>query len=767
MAHLGVTDKLGHLYGTESPAYKEGMRQVDAAIREFYAKVMTDDATFIVTADHGNDIYGSHGGGGDVYQNVPIVMSGRGIRRGKDFRMDSRAMPAVLAGLLGTRVPGDIQVAIPAEVFAMADSTRAAIVAANAAQLQRVARARAVELPAALAADLQRIDETARAGHAEEAVSLASKTLPAVQTALDRYAPPSTARLLWGVALFCGVLVVAVEILWPALGGRALQHAGLGIVLALLAVVMLVPARSVPLLALALMVEVGLLLASLKRMHLARALFGLVAIVGVIVLSSIRFWFMPQIKAAVARLSTTMLAVLALSGGASMGLVIVLWCRRDIHRWLADTAPFFITLVLFAVALLVPLSPIPIFLAAAALLALRSAGTSWLSLALITPGLLAFALLTEHIGFARTGEDPTARYALAMIAGGLVAAALMIRAGDGRRRLALAWALLLPIWPFGHLKFDAVSAGTAVAAAAVSVSAAAAAAAAYSRKVRAWWAYAPFIGTLAYHWRPTHELFWIALATHLAALVANALSPSAPAVRKSVLASVAISGLMLMSRVVDAPSVIVVALGIFFVTQIEIRNLPRSAVIILGAALLVYGRYAFVDLFSHAPSIDCTLKCLDEASGFLGFDDVRWTQAAALVGLKTLLASVLVFSLIWSNPALEELEQPVFVAALLLVTTFVAQAALEAGLSFGVDGSRLGTSLGHVAFHTMELCALGVGMVGYKLMLARRRADVPVPLTSVAPVKSGAFPAQLVAASASSAAASRRTSSPTQPSIRS
>src|SRR5438105_1338548 len=63
--HIGSTDYVAHQYGTERPEYRERLRQVDAQVHRFFESVADPGTTFIVTADHGCDLYGSHGGTAD------------------------------------------------------------------------------------------------------------------------------------------------------------------------------------------------------------------------------------------------------------------------------------------------------------------------------------------------------------------------------------------------------------------------------------------------------------------------------------------------------------------------------------------------------------------------------------------------------------------------------------------------------------------------------------------------------------------------------
>jgi hypothetical protein len=101
------------LYGTTSSAYGGVLGFWDDKIDRFLDTALTPGTTVIVTSDHGNDLNGSHGGSGDIYRRVPVLMWGAGISPGAKFEMQAVEMPATIAVLLGIRAPSDA-VALPA-----------------------------------------------------------------------------------------------------------------------------------------------------------------------------------------------------------------------------------------------------------------------------------------------------------------------------------------------------------------------------------------------------------------------------------------------------------------------------------------------------------------------------------------------------------------------------------------------------------------------------------------------------------------------------
>ncbi len=713
VVHLSETDRIGHLYGTESPYYKKRMREIDDELREFVKRVVTPNATLLITADHGNDVYGSHGGEGDIYRNVPIITSGRGIRQGAGIKMDARALPGVLAVLLGTRVPAEMQAVIPVEAFALTDSDRATLVNANAVQLEHLAELRGVKLSASASKGLEGIEEFVKEGRPKDVVAAGPKILSSVVNTLDASSPLSAARVLWAAVLFCAVFLIGIEVLWPG-GDLTVSHAiALWTVTGLLVLQMLLPRMVVPILLLILGVEVLFLSLRAIRPASRTGLAGAARAVGVMLLPAIRFAYMPQIKTL---MQTAVLRLTVLSVTIA-GFALFLVARRK-HKlqFSRESETVLIALSLLAIMLLAPFATIPVLLIVATLLAIRAAGTTWIRVVWIAAALGAFFLLSQRLGFPRTGEDPVARYAYVLCTCAVVTTALLSQAGAQRGWLALAWVLLVPVWPFGYLKLAGPNPSPAYGAVLVVVPLATAAWLA-ARHIRSSWAYVPLVASLSYHLHATHAVFSIALGAHVAVLAAVAILPKSDFVRRSIVALTAMSALILMSPSAIAPSVLVIALGIFVVARIDVRHLSLSTVIIMAAVLLVFGRYAFVAVFSHGPSIDCTLKCVDEASGFLGFDETRWTWATVLVALKMSFASVLVISLVSSNSAFDADERRVLTVGLLLVCTFIAKAALHSALSFGPRGARLGISLSQAGYHTIVLLALVLGYVAYRLIL--------------------------------------------------
>lgn len=106
---LTLADDAGHGWGSRSPEYARAAVLVDAAARELAALVDLDRATLVVTADHGHIATGGHGGPEPEAIAVPLVLAGRGVRRGARGTCAQVDVAPTLAVLLGLPLPAASQ----------------------------------------------------------------------------------------------------------------------------------------------------------------------------------------------------------------------------------------------------------------------------------------------------------------------------------------------------------------------------------------------------------------------------------------------------------------------------------------------------------------------------------------------------------------------------------------------------------------------------------------------------------------------------------
>lgn len=111
--HISETDFAAHQNGTTNAAYGRVLGFWDDTLDRFLNVALVPGTTVIITSDHGNNLLGDHGGAGDIYRRVPVLMWGAGIAPGARFEMHSVDMPATIAVLLGIRAPSNA-VALPA-----------------------------------------------------------------------------------------------------------------------------------------------------------------------------------------------------------------------------------------------------------------------------------------------------------------------------------------------------------------------------------------------------------------------------------------------------------------------------------------------------------------------------------------------------------------------------------------------------------------------------------------------------------------------------
>ena len=105
VVHITETDVAAHLYGTERPEFVQVLRFWDEQLDAYLRDVLRPGTTVIITADHGNDLIGSHGGADPIYRRVPVLMLGAGVEAGARIEMQSIDMPVTLASLLALRAP--------------------------------------------------------------------------------------------------------------------------------------------------------------------------------------------------------------------------------------------------------------------------------------------------------------------------------------------------------------------------------------------------------------------------------------------------------------------------------------------------------------------------------------------------------------------------------------------------------------------------------------------------------------------------------------
>ena len=107
---VDATDHAGHSSGHESMGYMNCISMCDSIIGDFVkeleAKGMMKDAVIMITGDHGGIRFG-HGGDNMSELEVPVLMYGKGVTKGKVMEHANMIYDnaATIAGLLGVTLP--------------------------------------------------------------------------------------------------------------------------------------------------------------------------------------------------------------------------------------------------------------------------------------------------------------------------------------------------------------------------------------------------------------------------------------------------------------------------------------------------------------------------------------------------------------------------------------------------------------------------------------------------------------------------------------
>jgi len=119
VTHLGGTDHAAHIYGLESPIYKERMQELDGQLESVFRNA-PENWTVILTADHGLTKYGGHAlGTGAVAEEVYLFAHGQGIRTPTTLTepMEQRDISMLLSALLKVDLPVTSDARIPIEAL--------------------------------------------------------------------------------------------------------------------------------------------------------------------------------------------------------------------------------------------------------------------------------------------------------------------------------------------------------------------------------------------------------------------------------------------------------------------------------------------------------------------------------------------------------------------------------------------------------------------------------------------------------------------------
>jgi len=721
--HISGTDFAAHQFGTQRPEYRDRLRQVDSDLHRFLDDVVDDGTTVIVTADHGCDLYGSHGGSADIYRRVPLVLAGAGVLPVHGFEIESRQMPLVLAILHGARMPGGILAPAPAQFLALDDAQRAQLALADLTRVQALASFHDVGV---------------------------SSEVPAMLAAIDVSSRPDPGMLLWIGVLFLAMALVYLATVATVRG----QTPAFAAVCILLAILGATSSVRLPILVAIAAVEAVLLAVAVHDLPGRQRIGACAALAGAVVVmigSALRFMLSGAFLLSLAR---------PVAAVAVVAIPAALWTfrarLRDTAAPLTGAALCAVPLILFTFGVFKPINLAPLLACGLLVLALRANRIAWAHVAWAAAALFVFFLLSQRIAFAWAGERVYVRYLYAGAAGAVLSAILAWKLEKARRWLLPALICLFLLWPFGFVTFGlapvsgsglgAVTAmkgnsralsGAIQGSLTVLVVLASLAVAWRLRIVRA--CALPLIAVLVYQRYPGQASFYLALAAHLAGFAAIAARSADLRLKHLSTAGVAFSLLVLLSPPLDVLSVMLFCAALFLAASAPSGDLDDATLVLLAAFLFTCVRYGIVNSFGHVGGLAYDLNNVDTHSGFGAMNkDVALWVPTTLVVLKMVGASILAFALLLCSPRFRRLEGRIVLVSLAIVIGLLVQSSIEVALSFGRNEVRLSEAMIQVTFHGAIVVFLASGYAAYKLLVLRALPST-APETSVKPVLAPLF----------------------------
>ncbi|HOB87798.1 MAG TPA: alkaline phosphatase family protein [Bacillota bacterium] len=102
VVHTMELDMAGHNYGGASPKYREILRMNDRQIQEFVQAIPDpENSVVIITGDHGHIDAGGHGGPEKEASRVPLVIFGKGVKKGALPQYSQLDLAPTIAAILG------------------------------------------------------------------------------------------------------------------------------------------------------------------------------------------------------------------------------------------------------------------------------------------------------------------------------------------------------------------------------------------------------------------------------------------------------------------------------------------------------------------------------------------------------------------------------------------------------------------------------------------------------------------------------------------
>lgn len=110
LMHSPSADTLGHWFTSDSPEYRTQVWHVDNALSRLIPRLLSEGYDVMVTADHGINADGHHGGNQKELREVPFYYYGLRIGPLPDVVLDQRAIAATILSLIGVQAPETMSV---------------------------------------------------------------------------------------------------------------------------------------------------------------------------------------------------------------------------------------------------------------------------------------------------------------------------------------------------------------------------------------------------------------------------------------------------------------------------------------------------------------------------------------------------------------------------------------------------------------------------------------------------------------------------------
>jgi hypothetical protein len=664
--HIGETDLVAHQLGTLDPRYRAVMLRWDRILHDFVGRVLDDRTAVIITSDHGNDVAGGHGGAADIYRRVPVIMLGAGIRPVHGFTMNSVDMPATLAVLLGTRLPGGARAKPATAPIDLTAEEEAGILLATyghwitSAQTANPALAEPV-----LAEHVQRhgeLRELVERGQLDRVVEQAGRGVADLIESLEPRRGPSRESALLALLVF-----LAVAGLFGVQRAFTLDRRARGILL----------------------VAIGA----------AEALL----IAGFFLATRVE----QVLTAEPSRGAAPFFALGAVLGMKSY--VLVQWRTRLFDAIARRPMVTILVCFLFCSALL-PLSTLALLSLCLLVACLHRARLPAATAALILLAFAAYFGVSTALVLPQLGDSALGRYVFGLSAAAI--AALWLSRGPLRsvgRWPRAALLLLLILFPFGRLNLDTGRVFLDVAAAEVALGLLGALVVSRGGARRCLIACGLAGAALLV---PSSVTFAIALIGVAILFVQMAWSASSDGSRSISLASLACAALCVMSDAEHVPSIVALFAVMVWASDLWVdQELPSELSIGSWAAAVVCGRYAYFELFgrvtSPAPLYD--LGHVDVGVGLMAGENLDMARGTALVLVKMIVASWVVLGALHVAPVARRLGREIVLVAAAFMLLDVAHAAVKATLSVGRFSDQFDPYVVSLFLHTALFLSVVLG----------------------------------------------------------